>query len=186
MSEKWATIPNYKNYEVSNKGNVRSIDRISIRRGTSARIKGKLLKQTLGDDGYKTVTLYSGSRVDHKKFMVHRLVALCFVDNPNNYPYVNHKDEIKSNNIVDNLEWCTAKYNSNYGTAIERRVKNQDWESIADKQSVAVACMSKKGNIIKEYKSMSEAEKDGHNVSGISKCCSGKLKTYHNMKWKYI
>lgn len=52
---------------------------------------------------------------------VHRIVAMAFLDNPNNYPIINHKDENPSNNHVDNLEWCTYKYNTNYGTAIERR-----------------------------------------------------------------
>ena len=57
--------------------------------------------------------------------MIHRLVALAFLDNPNNYPQINHKDENKLNNCVDNLEWCDAKYNINYGTRNDRMAKTQ-------------------------------------------------------------
>ena len=55
-----------------------------------------------------------------KKFMVHRLVAMAFIPIPNSYPQINHKDEVKNNNCVDNLEWCTEEYNANYGTRTER------------------------------------------------------------------
>ena len=182
--EEWKTINGFENYEVSNYGNVRSKDRIAIRRGYKARIKGQYLKKTVSH-GYPRVTLYKGDRHTFKQIFVHRLVAEHFIDNPNNLPYVNHKDENGTNNHVDNLEWCTAKYNSNYGTAIERRVKHQDWASIAEKQSIPVIRISKDGSEIVRYKSMMDADRTGFKVSGVSRCCGGYLKTYKGYIWKY-
>lgn len=184
MDEEWRRLEEYPSYEVSNKGRVRSIDRIAIRKGRKARIKGMLLNPK-SERGYLSVTLYSGSRREHKKTGVHRLVAMAFIPNPNNYPYVNHKDENKENNNSDNLEWCTAKYNSNYGTAIERRVAHQDWQSIAEKNSRSVIAVDDSGRIVKRYKSMTSASNDGHKTAGITKCCKGQLKTYHGLTWRY-
>ena len=78
----------------------------------------KFLKRTLDIEGYEQVILYKNKH--RKTYKVHRLVALAYIPNPNNFPQVNHRDENKTNNNVSNLEWCTAKYNSNYGTRTER------------------------------------------------------------------
>lgn len=113
--EEWKNVIGYEGlYEVSNKGNVRN-----VRRNT-------LLKLSKNRYGYIQVYLYkNGIR---KGFRVHRLVAEAFLSNPDNLPQVNHKDEDKTNNNVDNLEWCDQKYNVNYGhrteNAINTRVKN--------------------------------------------------------------
>ena len=181
--EEWKTIDGFENYEVSNNGIVRSIDRIVKRNGVDTKICGKTLKPSYVN-GYARVTLYNGNRKAHKQLFIHRLVAMMFIPNPNNFPYINHKDENKMNNNYCNLEWCTAKYNSNYGTAISRRVNHQDWQSIADKQSIPVIMRNDNGEVIKRYKSMSDAIKDGHKVSGISKCCNGYLIRYHGYKWE--
>lgn len=184
--EEWRSIQGYPNYEVSNKGNVRSIDRLSTRKGGKVHLKGKLLKPTENANGYKSVILYSGNRNNHKKFLIHRLVALAFINKPINMDYINHKDENKGNNNVDNLEWCDCQYNSNYGTAIQRRVAHQNWQSIADKQSKAVAKIDNDGNVITRYKSTMDAQRiDNYNPASISKCCNGYLKTYKGYKWEY-
>ena len=73
------------------------------------------------DNGYMFVQLYKNGKM--KNEYIHRLVALTFIPNPNNLPQVNHKDECKDNNAVDNLEWCDSTYNNNYGTARERRIR---------------------------------------------------------------
>ena len=92
-------------YEVSNYGAVRT---------------DKCIKKAQTDkDGYKRVMLY-GQKPFKKYVPVHRLVAIAFVPNPNNYDQVNHKDENKTNNAVDNLEWCDCKYNNNYGNRNSR------------------------------------------------------------------
>ena len=100
-------IPNTKgNYKISNKGDI-----ISIKSGIT-------LKGRINSDGYK----YAIVRINNKNITVkhHRLVAEMFVDNPNNYPVVNHKDENKLNNKYSNLEWCTIKYNNIHGSRLNK------------------------------------------------------------------
>ena len=82
-------------------------------------VSGKQMKQCLKNNGYKSVSLTKGGAT--KAFYVHRLVAEAFIPNPDNLPMVNHKDEDKTNNFVENLEWCTNNYNINYGTARKRQ-----------------------------------------------------------------
>ena len=102
--EEWKEIPGYEGlYEVSNTGNVKSL------------IKNNIIKGFINKKGYIQVSLSKNGII--KKFSVHRLVAQAFLQNPYNLPQVNHRDEDKINNNVDNLEWCDAKYNNNYGTA---------------------------------------------------------------------
>lgn len=79
----------------------------------------KFLKTQTFEDGYKHVILYKNKR--QVPFLVHRLVALTYIPNPNDYPCVNHKDEVKDNNWIKNLEWCSRSYNARYGTAIHRK-----------------------------------------------------------------
>ena len=113
MKEIWKDIPEYEGlYQISNFGQVKSF------RGSAKFGKPKelILKPSLINSGYYVVTLYKGKK-DKRKYQVHRLVAEAFVANPKKLPCVNHKDENKTNNNAENLEWCTYQYNNNYGTA---------------------------------------------------------------------
>lgn len=103
--ERWKKIKDFDNYSVSDCGRVRND-------------KKKLLLKQINNSGYLVVNLYNDTTT--KKIRVHRLVAEAFIPNPNNYPIINHKNEKKDDNRVENLEWCTYKYNSNYGTCRER------------------------------------------------------------------
>lgn len=116
MKEIWKDIKGYEGfYQVSNLGRVKSLERVTI---NNRIVHERILKLKRDRSGYKRCCLCKDR--NRKFFGVHRLVAEAFIPNVNNYPVVNHKDEVKDNNIVDNLEWCTIKYNSNYGTSPKR------------------------------------------------------------------
>ena len=116
MEEIWKDVKGYEGlYKISNFGRVWSIRR-------------KLFLKPV-DKPYLRVRLYSIDGTN-KMFSVHRLVAEAFIPNPDNLPCINHKDENKMNNCIDNLEWCTAKYNSNYGTAKQRWGEKQKGKKI--------------------------------------------------------
>lgn len=140
--ENFVDIHGYEGlYKVNNKGEI-----LSVR-------SGNLLKAGRNLQGYMNVSLTKNGK--SKTYKVHRLVAVAFIPNPNNYPYINHKDENKANNHVDNLEWCTHKYNINYGTAIERRSKAIEESTV--KKRKAVLQLSLRGEIVGEYRSIKEA-----------------------------
>lgn len=114
--EIWKPVVGYEGlYEVSSYGRVRSLDRYDR---MNRFCEGRILKLCANRLGYLKAGLCSNDK--KKQYLVHRLVAEAFIPNPNNLPIINHKDENPSNNNVDNLEWCTAKYNSNYGTRNDR------------------------------------------------------------------
>ena len=125
MEEVWKDIEEYEGlYQVSNLGRVKSLNRYIISsNGKTLFYKEKILKLRKNKHGYLYVFLYKNTV--QKFYTIHRLVANAFIENPNNYPCINHKDENKENNKVSNLEWCTYLYNNTYGTRIERIIKSQ-------------------------------------------------------------
>lgn len=127
--EEWRSVKSYEGiYEVSSCGRVRSLPRIKMRTSATGKkyatkVPAKILKPYTNPKGYFLVDLSKNGK--NKRCAVHRLVALAFVEGYAEGLFVNHKDECKTNNHVSNLEWCTNKYNANYGTAIERRAQKQ-------------------------------------------------------------
>lgn len=118
-NEIWKPIKGYEGlYEVSNFGRVRSLDHIVKSKGGTRMVKGRIIQSRSKTNGYMRVNLWKDNVAN--TFLVHRLVAEAFLDNPNNYTEVNHKDENKQNNKDSNLEWCTHQYNMVYGTIRER------------------------------------------------------------------
>lgn len=105
--EIWREINGHSNYIISNKGNI-------------CNKNSKMQLKTVMQNGYRAVSLYCGNN-KAKRLYIHRLVAQSFIENPENLPQINHKDENKINNDVENLEWCTAKYNINYNGLTHRR-----------------------------------------------------------------
>ena len=122
MKEIWIDIKNFEGiYQVSNLGRVRSLARwIKCKDGKTIYRKGRILKPQPAS-GYRQVILSVNG--EKKWFSVHRLVAETFIPNPDNLPEVNHKNEDKYDNRVENLEWCSHSYNMNYGTLKERIIK---------------------------------------------------------------
>lgn len=124
MVEEWRDIKGYEGqYQVSNLGRVKSLDRTisyKFRQGKHQRIKrGKIITPCLDSNGYLFVRLYD-SNGKKNVLKVHRLVGITFIPNPENLPCLNHKDEVRTNASVDNLEWCTHLYNNLYGTHLEK------------------------------------------------------------------
>lgn len=175
--EIWKDVPGYEGvYQASNKGNIRSVDRYIECRGTMRMQKGKMLKPYIGKFGYKQVILYNKKP---KLFKVHRLVAMAFIPNPENLPQVNHKDEDKTNNNVENLEWCTCLYNLTYNDLHHRRNNMNNKKS---KQVVQI----KEGKVIATYPSINEAARVLKCDSGnIVRCCKREKKTAYGYQWKY-
>lgn len=106
--ERWKKIVGFENYSVSTEGRVRN-DKT-----------GRELVGFINQGGYHIIMLYPG----RKKMVTHKLVAEAFIPNPSKLPQVNHINEDKSDNRVENLEWCSAEYNSNYGSRNERILQN--------------------------------------------------------------
>ena len=121
MEEIWEDIVGYEGlYQVSNLGRVKSLDRIDA---SGHRRKGKILKPKINHGGYVQINLYNNSI--RKTVSVHRIVAIAFIPNDDieNKTEVNHLNEVKTDNRVENLQWCSPKENVNHGTCIERRAK---------------------------------------------------------------
>ena len=119
--EEWKSIPGYEGlYEVSSYGRVKSLEISYVRKDGRMYHKPEIILTPKNNGtGYFMVCLYKNKT--HKYYLIHRLVALVFLHNPDNLPCVNHKDEDKTNNRLDNLEWCTQQYNMNYNDVLKRR-----------------------------------------------------------------
>ena len=161
MKEIWKDCKGYEGkYQVSNLGRVWSIG------------SQKYLKGSYDKDGYIQVCL-TAKNGKCKKELIHRLVALAFLSNPKGLPQVNHIDENKENNCVDNLEWTSIKDNANHGTRNKR---------ISKANSIPVYCFE----LDKTFYGAREAERElGINHSSISKSCQGKQKTTGGYLWEY-
>lgn len=182
MEEIWKDVVGYEEYyQVSNLGRVRSKDRMTNTWHGLVKKKGKLMSICIGSCGYKMVPLSIKGK--SHPVLLHRLIAKTFIPNPNNFPYVNHKDENPLNNSIDNLEWCTAKYNINYGTCIERRNKTMRENCKLSKTTLQY---NLNGELLNKWKSTMEIERTlGYSNKSISACCIGKQKTAYGYIWKY-
>ena len=184
MNEEWRDIEGYEGlYQVSNLGRVKSLN--------YNRTKSEKILKTAMRRGYLGVTLFKDGKP--KTFMVHRLVAMMFINNPEKLPVVNHKDEDKLNNNADNLEWCTILYNNCYGTRLERvsdknRGKNNPMYGKPSHNRKKVKCITT-GEV---FDSIHEAsQKYKCNPSHIIENCKGKIKSCSKLQdgtkliWEY-
>ena len=165
MNEIWKDIAKYEGiYQVSSLGRIKSL----------LYGKEKILKTRKSKQGYELINLKG------KTHRVHTLVANAFLQNPNNFKEINHKDENKCNNKAENLEWCSRKYNCNYGKLPSK---------VAKRFSKAVMLIDEKSELqpIMPFESAMMAERlMGIDHSSIIKCCKGKIKTAGGFTWRYI
>ena len=169
MQEIWKPVVGWEGiYEVSNLGKVRNM-------------YGVILIGWKTKD-YHYISLSKNGK--NKKYRVHRLVAQAFIPNPKNLPVVNHIDENKLNNCVDNLEWCTQEENvcKYFGTKPKiKKPKIKDYHI-----AKPILQLDKNGNFIKKWKSMMEIERNLNIKSGnISLCCNGKKPSAKGYIWRY-
>ena len=160
--ETFVKIEGFERYEVSNLGKVRNIK------------SGRILKPYLDRGGYLRYQLYGYDKQKHP--LLHRIIAIAFIDNPEEKPCVNHIDENKTNNDLSNLEWCTVKENNIHGTRTKRA---------SEKRFKKVIQLDLNDNVLNEFESMTQAEQEtGALVSHISRCCNGKRKSAGGYKWR--
>ena len=186
--EQWRTAvykgEPYEGYKVSNLGKILSLNY----KNTG---KAELMNPVTNTNGYFQVNLYKNG--ESKTCRVHRLVAETFLENPENLPEVNHKDENKKNNFVflnedgsvdkekSNLEWKNHRDNCNHGTRNERVAK----ANTNGKLSKKVLQLSLTGELICEYPSTRECERNGFNHGAVAACCRGEKPQYKGYIWKY-
>ena len=174
MQEVWKDVAGYNGrYQISNQGRVRTY--------AQDRKSGKIKTGHRNFHGYKQILLYDG-KGNKKWYPVHRLVAAAFIPNPHNLPQVNHKDEVKDNNYVGNLEWCDNDYNTHYGTRLIRAtLANRCCETT----SLKVYSIDKSGHI-EIFDSIGEAERQtGLSHSNIVRTLKGRSHTCGNRQWFY-
>jgi hypothetical protein len=171
--EEFKDIENYEGlYMISSLGRVYSVKR------------NKFLKPHKEKKNYLRVALCKEGKM--KKYKIHRLVGQAFIPNPLNYKEINHINEIKTDNRVENLEWMSHKENCNYGTRTARMKQHPNWKAAAEKCSKAVLQFTKDGKFVKEYPSTIEAERaTGIDHGSISKCCKEKLHSAGKYVWRY-
>lgn len=174
----WKPISGYELlYEVSSLGRVRSLPRRVWQTGNKCEYyhtyKGRVLSLVLRPSGYYEVSLTDKER--RKNYSVHYLVASAFLPNPHGLPQINHKNENKADNRVDNLEWCTAKHNSNHATRNLRA---------AMKRSVPV--IAERNGYLFEFDSITEAARQTKACDkNIIACCRGRRKVAKGYHWRY-
>lgn len=180
--ELWKCIDGFKGqYQVSDLGRVRSVDRETVdRNGIRRSVKGKILSPCDNGNGYKYVSLGRG-----KREYIHRLVARAFVCNPHSLQEVNHINEIKSDNRAENLEWVTHLENIRHGTGIERGARNRTPHLINGKSSKPVVAISAFDKSRLYFPSISEASRQGFDAGSVIRCCRGERKAYKGYMFSY-
>lgn len=170
IKEIWKDIPNYEGlYQASNLGNIKSLERYNYKGHHNLE---KILKPTLCKNGYLYVNLCKSKKT--KIIQVHKLIAITFLKNPNNYLCINHIDGNKTNNLVYNLEYCTYSHNEKeaYRLGLKKTIPTNQYYL--------------DGTFIKTWKSREEIKKElGLNPSDIWRVCKGQRKTCGGYIWKY-
>ena len=176
--EVWKPISGFENYKISNLGRIKNT---VFRNRYTTMLKERILTPSKNGRGYLFVYL---SKNDNRKMKtIHRLVAEAFIENPNGYPVINHRDGNKENNFVDNLEWCTVQYNAQHSHRLGLQKPSERQKTIIsqwdrENHSKPVSQYSKNGDWVKDWAQQKEAEMAlGLCLGSISQCVRGKSKT---------
>lgn len=173
MKEIWKDVIGYEGlYQISSLGRLKS------------NRYGRMIKGNINSYGYLR-TILSDRNGNIKRVLIHRLVAEAFIPNTDNKPQVNHRDENKLNNAVDNLEWVTCKENINWGTSLQKRAKTQ---RLSQSNKKTVLQYDKNGVFINKYISIRDAARVlGIDRTGIQHCCNKRkgFDTYKGSIWRY-
>lgn len=188
IGEFWRPVKGYEGlYEVSNLGRLKSVSRTHNTKNNSKRVSSEIiLKIPVTSAGYCRIELYDADG-KRKKHFTHRLVAWAFPEICGEWfegAQVNHKNENKTDNRAENLEWCSAKQNIGYGTGLRRRV---DAFKANGKKKVPIIAIDKKTGAIKCFKGIIEASNSGFDYRTILRCLRGdkSYKTHKGYIWRY-
>jgi len=184
QGEEWRDVVGYEGcYMVSNLGRILSLGRYVRLYAYTKMIEPCLIQQHLGRNGYFSVTLKKNG--EKKCISVHRLVAISFIPNPNNYPCVDHINDNKTDNQSYNLQWCTHKFNNS-------KEHHRLSESLSQRGKILTSIrkpivqLSTNGDIIQIFPSMTDADLKGFQHSAINRVIHNKLKTHRGFKWMYL
>lgn len=187
MTEKeiWKSIPGWEGlYVVSNLARVK---RLPYTKGKGKHVYSEtILKPYKNNSGYYMVALFTNNK--RKNMLLHRAVAMAFIPNPNNLPFVNHKDSNRLNCIVENLEWCNRSYNTKYSYDNNNRRAMMNWRKGASNANAKpIIQLSKESKFIKRFGCIMDAEREtGILNSSIVSCLKGHQKTAGGYKWEYV
>lgn len=182
-NEIWRDVVGYEGlYQVSNFGRVKSLKNNKTK-------KEKILKPIINSSLYLQVDLCKNKTI--KRFLVHRLVANAFLPNPTNLPCVNHIDECSTNNVVTNIEWCSYKYNDNFGTRNERIGKANSKSMTNNPKLSKQVGAYKDGELVMVFPSTAEAKRQGFNQGNVAACCRNCFNrpgnnVYKGYEWRYL
>lgn len=204
--EIWKDIDGYPNYQVSNLGRVRSLDRIiTTKKGMVRNLKGKIMTPNPDLNNYQHLLL--SKEGEQSGFLVHRLVAQAFLPNPDNKPEINHINTIRTDNRVENLEWCTRKENVNNPLSIKnyhnrkvvmsdetkkkislalksRKMSKESIEKHRQKVMKPILQFTKSGEFIRKWDSATQAKIE-LGITTIPDCLRQKSKTAGGYIWRY-
>ncbi len=172
--EEFGYFPDYPNYKIFKNGNILNIN------------KNKFQKIYDLEHGYKSVYLYNG--IKNKTYLHHRVMAITFLPNPNNYPIINHKDSNPANNNLDNLEWCDYSYNEKYAYKFNGKVNPQQGKvGKLNWKSKPINQFDMQGNFVAYWESAGLAAKTlGFYQDYISSCCRGEKESAYGFLWKFV
>ena len=174
--EIYKTIKGFDNYLISNLGNIKS-------KSFNHTGEEKRIKPFLNNSGYLQARLWKDGKLHYP--LIHRLVAEAFIPNPEDLPCINHIDEDKTNNKVENLEWCSREYNMRYGTAKARIAEKRGHDKRNEGRPVVQ--IGDNGEVLNTFKSIASASREtGTARTSIWGCCNGAHIKANGSRWAYL